>query len=59
MTIDEAIKILEEDTGDDTFFLPSDTTEAIKLSIEALKSVRTGRKVGLHFEAKCLPGETE
>jgi len=59
MKLSKAIEILEHPP-----FYPStpsdkDYADAIKLGIESLKSVRAGRRVGLHYEAKLLPGETE
>lgn len=59
MTLDKALEIKSR-TGEE--FLntdPDEIEEADRLSIEALKSVRTGRRVGPHLDAKLLPGETE
>lgn len=59
MTLEKAIKILEDCTHGAVVGVYPTTTDALKLGIEALKSVRTGRKVGLHYEAQLLPGETK
>ena len=59
MTIDEAINILEPMSRARNIYPKREEIKAIKLGIEALKSVRTGRRVGLHFDAKLLPGETK
>jgi hypothetical protein len=59
MTIDEAIKRLQEDidsTGNDEI----DTlTEAEKLGIEALKRVKDSRRPDPLYPETPLPGETE
>lgn len=59
MTIEKAIGKLAHLINPDYFLLSSDENNAIRLGIEAPKSVRTGRRVGLHYEAECLPGETK
>lgn len=59
MTIDEAIKWLQSAIPTGGPLENNHFQEACHLGIEALKSVRTGRKVGLHYEAKRLLGETE
>ena len=59
MNIDKAIEIKAR-TGEEFLHTdPDEIEEADRLSTEALKSVRTGRRVGLHFDAKLLPGETK
>lgn len=59
MKLAKVIEILQDLSHTMTLDKRHDENDAVKLGIEALKSVRTGRKVGLHYEAKCLPGETE
>ena len=59
MELEKAIEELTQLKGYDEIVGLITTEEAIDLGIEALKSVRTGRKVGLHYEANLLPGETE
>ncbi|MBA7625034.1 hypothetical protein ES703_32455 [subsurface metagenome] len=59
MTINEAVEFLTHPVYRVGMVPDPDFINALKLGIEALKSVRTGRKVGLHYEANCLPGETK
>lgn len=58
MTIDQAIKTLSDSANSGSTTFDENYKSAQRLGIEALKSVRTGREVGLHYEGKCLLGET-
>ena len=59
MTIDEAIKIL--DVHQEMLRLESmpDLYDAVKLGIEALQAIRTGREDFYEAGGNLLPGETE
>jgi len=59
MTIDEAIEVLHEDLGADTYDNHPYLYEAQKLGIEALKRLRENRKGTLFNPFRELPGEAE
>jgi len=57
MTIDEAIKQLEEPGWRTTAYHPPEYTEAIQLGIEALKWFKKYRNMVDFHEGELLPGE--
>ena len=59
MTIDEAIKDLEDEWADDLWFYPSRERDVARLSIEALKAWRDHREGDNQPELWLLPSETK
>ncbi len=59
MTIDEAIKILEEATNPDSFAQYGALQLAERLGIEALKAYQKSQANGWYPPGYRLPGETE
>ncbi len=59
MTIDEAIKILHQDIGANTYDNYPGLYEAQKLAIEALKRLRETRDTGWTNCRELLSGETK
>ncbi len=59
MTIDEAIKILTEDTQHPTAGFMPELKEAEKLGIEALKQIKKDRFMAHPYCLNPLPGETK
>jgi hypothetical protein len=59
MTIDEAIRILEDNVKDADWEGAVSSSAAFKLGIEALKSVQRSRQPGFREVRPLLPGETE
>ena len=59
LKLDEAIEVLREDLGADTYDSHPYFYEAQKLGIEALKALRYMRKAEHPFPPELLPGETK
>ena len=59
MTIDEAIRILEDLSGDGPYPGPNELYEAADLGKEALKAIKQDRVLKLPGRLSPLPGETE
>lgn len=59
MTIDEAIKVLEEERSNHHSFSTDIIGQAEQLGIEALKRIQVGRARGVITQKYLLPGETE
>ena len=59
MIIDEAIKVLSEQTYDSTSAYDQKLKEAVSLGIEALKSLSEDRFDRFGERRPLLPGETE
>jgi len=59
MTIDEAIKLIQEDADDEDVNWDSPLGRAYKLSFEALKEVKKARYGDPALDGELLPGETD
>jgi len=59
MIIDEAITNLECLEQSEEAGLEDDEKDAIKLGIEALGRIRSGRVIGTGYYLRILPGETK
>jgi len=59
MTMDEAIRKLEQQLNGNIPEDYPDTAKALQLGIEGLKRVKPERTVFTHYPKEPLPGETE
>lgn len=59
MTLDEAIKLIQEDIDDKSIDWDTPLGEAYKMSFEALKRVKDTRKRSVYAIRAPLPGETD
>ena len=59
MTIDEALKLIQEDIDDKDVEWNSPLGKAYKLSFEALKHIKRDRELPHNPNHPLLPGETE
>jgi hypothetical protein len=58
MTLDEAIRLIQDDINDESVDWNTPLGEAYKLSFEALKLNRLMRETYAHPQLLVLPGET-
>lgn len=59
MKIEKAIEILTNETHELILGVNDDYINAMKLGIEAMKRIQTGRTTGALGVSRLLPGETE
>ena len=59
MTLDEAIRIREEDTKWQAGGIVPSSIQAKQLGMEAMKRIRNARLIGQSVPADLLPSETE
>ncbi len=57
MNIPKAIEILQHHIDEHHFDPSGDTTDSIKLAIDALKRIKNARDIGYSVPASKLPGE--
>lgn len=59
MTIDEAIRLLRDESNSPRYNFDPDRRASMKLGIEALKRIQLIRETDNSFHSFLLPGETE